>query len=36
MVVLEEIRPDYYLITGFCVDKQNYKYFLKKEGKGIK
>jgi hypothetical protein len=31
MVVLEEVLPDYYLITGFCVDEKNEKYFLRKE-----
>ncbi len=31
MVVLEEVLPDYYLITGFCVDKKNEYYYLKKE-----
>lgn len=36
MVVLEEVTPDYYLITGFCVDRQNCKYYLRKEGNRIK
>lgn len=36
MVVLEEVRPDYYLITGFCVDKQNFKYYLRKEANCLK
>lgn len=36
MVVLEEVRPDYYLITGFCVDRQNFKYYLRKEANCLK
>lgn len=27
MVILEEIRPDYHLITGFCVDDKNFSYY---------
>jgi hypothetical protein len=36
IVVLEEVIPDYYLITGFCVDESNFKYFLRKEKAAIK
>lgn len=35
MVILEEILPDYILITCFCVDRRNYNYFLRKENSGI-
>ena len=36
MVVMEEVKPDYYLITGFCVDHQNKRYYAKKEANRIK
>jgi hypothetical protein len=36
IVILEEVRPDYFLITGFCVDKQNFKYYLRKEANRLK
>lgn len=35
MVVLEEVLPDYVMITCFCVDKKNVKYFEGKVAKGI-
>ena len=35
IVILEEVLPDYILITGFCVDNKNYSYFLRKEKNGI-
>ncbi len=31
MVILEEVLPDYFLITGFCIDEKNKNYFLRKE-----
>ncbi|WP_439182517.1 hypothetical protein [Carboxylicivirga taeanensis] len=31
MVILEEVLPDYFLITGFCVDDKNLNYYLNKE-----
>ncbi len=31
MVVLEEVLPDYFLITGFCVDAKNIHYYEMKE-----
>ncbi len=36
MVVLEEVSPDYMLITCFCVDKKNFKYFERKEANALK
>jgi len=37
MVVLEEINPNYHLITGFCVDKHNITYYESKyKGRVIK
>jgi hypothetical protein len=27
MVILEFVRPDFILITGFCVDRKNYNYY---------
>ena len=35
IVILEEVIPDYILITGFCVDNKNKSYYLRKEKNGI-
>jgi len=35
MVIMEEVEPDYILITGFCVDKRNLSYYRKKEQNSI-
>ena len=36
MVVLEEINPDYHLITGFCVDNKNIAYYEKRFKRRVK
>lgn len=36
IVVLEQVEPDYILITGFCVDKTNFRYYLRKEKNALK
>ncbi|MCE1198072.1 MAG: hypothetical protein LWW85_03810 [Marinilabiliales bacterium] len=36
IVVMEEVIPDYYLITGFCVDRENRVYYAKKEANCLK
>lgn len=35
MVILQEVLPDYFLITGFCIDEKNEGYFKNKEAKRL-
>ena len=35
VVILEEVSPEYILITAFCIDQNNYKYYENKARKAM-